>query len=119
MYEDDQLSNLVLNENGFYTGSPKFRIDTVKPVKGSALVFYHAIVHEGEPVGVGGRKYIIRTDVMYEREVPICDAPNDVEAFRLYEQAKEMTNCGDPAEAVKLFRRAFKLSPALAEVFQM
>jgi len=119
LYEDDQLSNLVLTPEGYYSGDPKYLIDTVLPARGSALVFYHAIVHEGEPIGEEARKYIIRTDVMYKRENPICNSPKDVEAFRMYEKAKEMTNEGNPEEAIILFRRAFKMSPALAEVFHM
>jgi len=119
LYQDEQLSNLVLTSQNFFTGDPKFLIDSILPTCGSALVFYHAIVHEGEAIGKNAEKYIIRTDVMYKREIPICNEPEDVEAFRLYERAKEMTNEGEAEEAMKMFRRAFKLSQALAEVFQM
>lgn len=37
---------------------------TVKPATGMALVFTHPILHEGAVVE-SGRKYVIRTDVMY------------------------------------------------------
>jgi predicted 2-oxoglutarate/Fe(II)-dependent dioxygenase YbiX len=36
----------------------------VKPETGKALLFYHYLLHEGAPV-TGGRKYVLRTDVMY------------------------------------------------------
>jgi predicted 2-oxoglutarate/Fe(II)-dependent dioxygenase YbiX len=36
----------------------------VKPETGKALIFYHYLLHEGAPV-VSGRKYVLRTDVMY------------------------------------------------------
>ena len=36
----------------------------VKPVRGTALVFRHRLLHEGGVVG-SGRKYVLRTDVMY------------------------------------------------------
>lgn len=36
----------------------------VRPERGKALVFYHRQLHEGQPV-VRGRKYVLRTDVMY------------------------------------------------------
>lgn len=36
----------------------------VKPETGKALVFYHYLLHEGAPV-TDGRKYVLRTDVMY------------------------------------------------------
>lgn len=40
----------------------------VTPRKGSALVFYHPIMHRGDTV-VSGRKYVMRTDVMYSVEM--------------------------------------------------
>jgi len=43
---------------------PDFR---VTPKKGSALIFYHPIMHRGDPV-VSGRKFVMRTDVMYSTE---------------------------------------------------
>jgi predicted 2-oxoglutarate/Fe(II)-dependent dioxygenase YbiX len=36
----------------------------VKPETGKALVFFHYLLHEGAPV-TAGRKYVLRTDVMY------------------------------------------------------
>jgi predicted 2-oxoglutarate/Fe(II)-dependent dioxygenase YbiX len=38
----------------------------VRPERGMALVFYHKQLHEGAPVDKG-RKYVLRTDVMYRR----------------------------------------------------
>lgn len=38
----------------------------VRPRTGHALVFNHRRLHEGAPV-VSGRKYVLRTDVMYRR----------------------------------------------------
>ncbi|GAA5991836.1 hypothetical protein JCM11641_002120 [Rhodosporidiobolus odoratus] len=44
----------------------------VKPVAGCALVFPHgdsdSMLHEGSPVGEGGAKYVIRTEVLYETQ---------------------------------------------------
>lgn len=42
----------------------------MKPSAGSALVFPHgdslgSLLHEGSPVGEGGAKYVIRTEVLY------------------------------------------------------
>ena len=39
----------------------------MRPEWGKALVFYHRQLHEGLPV-VRGRKYVLRTDVMYRHE---------------------------------------------------
>jgi hypothetical protein len=38
----------------------------VRPATGLALVFMHRQLHEGAEV-VRGRKYVLRTDVMYQR----------------------------------------------------
>lgn len=84
---------------------------------GSVLFFYQDIVHEGEPVGPVGHKFIIRTDVMFARDDPLCTAPADIEAFKLMKAAEELENSGEAAEAAQYFRRAFKLSPALAEIY--
>lgn len=40
-------------------------IHVVRPATGSALLFEHAQLHEGSEV-LGGVKYVLRTDVMYE-----------------------------------------------------
>jgi hypothetical protein len=51
-------------ETAFHRTSPSLK---VTPERGKALVFYHKILHEGMPV-IQGRKYVLRTDVMYRRE---------------------------------------------------
>ena len=71
--EESQLTFMVyLNDDfsggrtGFYDadGVPGAN---VRPKRGMALVFRHAQLHEGAPVAQG-RKYVLRTDVMYQRE---------------------------------------------------
>lgn len=47
---------------GFSTGG----MLRITPAKGMALLFHHPILHRGEPV-TAGRKYVLRTDVMYHR----------------------------------------------------
>ncbi|MDQ0592219.1 prolyl 4-hydroxylase [Chryseobacterium ginsenosidimutans] len=65
------------NEKSFYTfmiylnddfegGETEFEnLFTVAPKKGSALVFYHQLRHEGKTL-MTGQKYVFRTDVMYK-----------------------------------------------------
>src|SRR6185503_9815694 len=38
----------------------------ITPPKGMGLLFHHPILHRGDPVTTG-RKYVLRTDVMYRR----------------------------------------------------
>ena len=44
--------------------APRFERFSVTPENGLALFFTHALRHKGEPV-TEGRKYVLRTDVMY------------------------------------------------------
>ena len=54
---------IYLNDN-FKGGETKFNDLVVAPKKGSALVFYHYLVHEGTEV-IEGIKYVLRTDIMF------------------------------------------------------
>lgn len=45
----------------------------VVPQTGMALVFSHPLYHRGAPV-ISGRKYVLRTDVMYRREMSLYGA---------------------------------------------
>ena len=42
-----------------------FDLFTVIPKEGSALFFYHHLDHRGDEV-MAGRKYVLRTDVMFK-----------------------------------------------------
>ncbi|MEQ8787873.1 MAG: 2OG-Fe(II) oxygenase [Pirellulaceae bacterium] len=52
----------------------------VVPKRGMALFFEHAIHHKGEPVS-RGRKYVLRTDVMYAAEDAGFDDDDDDEVY--------------------------------------
>ena len=63
---------LFFLNDSFEDGETRFRVRDaegiktvgVKPVTGQALIFLHEMLHEGAAV-TAGRKYILRTDVMY------------------------------------------------------
>jgi hypothetical protein len=67
------------NEKSFYTfliylnddfegGETEFEnLFTVAPKKGSALIFYHPLRHEGK-ILINGIKYVLRTDIMYSNK---------------------------------------------------
>jgi predicted 2-oxoglutarate/Fe(II)-dependent dioxygenase YbiX len=65
-----QLTFMVYLNSDFSGGETKFYDEkqevrvAVQPERGTALVFEHLQLHEGAAV-VGGRKYVLRTDVMY------------------------------------------------------
>jgi predicted 2-oxoglutarate/Fe(II)-dependent dioxygenase YbiX len=52
-------------ETNFFRSNGALRL-AVEPECGKALAFLHAQLHEGAPV-TAGRKYVLRTDVMYRR----------------------------------------------------
>lgn len=68
--EQSQLTFMLYFNDGFTGGQTRFYLANgaprleVKPERGMALVFVHHHLHEGAPV-VQGRKYVLRTDVMY------------------------------------------------------
>lgn len=92
-------------------------VNSAPAAAGSCLAFFQDVPHEGEPVGPGAEKYLIRTDLMYRRDPPVCDSPQDVEAYRLFREAEIMEGDGDPMGALRLYQRAVRLSPALASVY--
>lgn len=66
--ERSRLTYMVYLNDDFDGGETAFRTLAgtfdVRSVKGTALVFHHPVMHQGAPV-VRGRKYVLRTDVMY------------------------------------------------------
>lgn len=72
--EESQLTFMIYLNDDFTGGTTEFYYNdgkhkaSVQPQRGMALVFYHAQLHEGAPV-TSGRKYVLRTDVMYKLPV--------------------------------------------------
>lgn len=63
MYLNDEFEGGETSFNDSYSDKP-FADFQVIPQTGMALFFKHSIYHKGKPV-LRGRKYILRTDVMY------------------------------------------------------
>jgi predicted 2-oxoglutarate/Fe(II)-dependent dioxygenase YbiX len=74
--ERSQFTFMVYLNDDFEGGATSFRDEygaasigdpfQVAPKKGMALLFHHPILHRGDPV-TKGRKYVLRSDVMYRR----------------------------------------------------
>lgn len=63
--EEASYFTLLIYLNDDFTGGETIvKEQTIKPKRGSALVFYHGIKHSGEPI-TEGTKYVLRTDIMY------------------------------------------------------
>jgi hypothetical protein len=96
-----------------------FVVHAVRPVCGRGLLYWHQVLHAGERVGPSSVKYCLRTDVMYERDPPICTEPNDVQAFELCQAARALEANGRAMDALPLYMRARKLSRGIAKAFRL
>ena len=64
------LTFMVYLNDEFEGGETTIEKLDVQPEKGLALLFFHHVRHKGQPV-VRGRKYVLRTDVMYQLTEPM------------------------------------------------
>ena len=62
--EQSFVTFMVYLNDGFEGGETSFVDLEIVPKKGLALLFFHDLRHKGQPV-LRGRKYVLRTDVMY------------------------------------------------------
>ena len=99
-----------------WTGDEELVIGMTDPVAGRLLVFEQSLVHEGVPPLGDHCKYIIRSDVMYQRTPAICTEPEDLEAYRLFREAEKLAEVGKIENSISLFKKAVKLSAAVAEI---
>ena len=119
--EDDEctkyMENLSVNEDGIFSTDERFIWHVVEADKaGKANMFFHDLLHDGEPLKEGSPpKWLFITQVMFKRDVD--SAPNMTQVqidARLYlEQAEEAENMGDILEATRLYKKAYRLYPAL------
>eukprot|EP00924_Labyrinthula_sp_SR-Ha-C_P013724 augustus_masked-scaffold_5-processed-gene-11.32-mRNA-1 protein AED:0.13 eAED:0.14 QI:0/0/0/1/1/1/3/0/676 len=117
-YNENQKDNLIV-EDGRVKGKKEFIDFEVESKVGRCVVFFHNIMHEGIEIEKGV-KYIIRSDIMYEREEKLLKNEKDLEAYNHYSRALELADGTDASEvndAMLLFRKAFKMSPLLAEIY--
>lgn len=119
-YVNDAVKQLKsqVNADGkvHWTTDPSLVTANVDAVAGRLLIFHQALVHEGVPPLSPHLKYIIRSDVMMKRNPAVCDSERDREAYRIFKQAEDLAEAGDVAASMPLFRRAFKLSPQMAQI---
>lgn len=62
--ESSYFTLMIYLNDGFEGGQTTFNELTIEPQKGSALIFFHDLEHEGTKL-TRGEKYVLRTDVMY------------------------------------------------------
>lgn len=116
----DQCAVLTKDDaSGRIQGNGRNVVHRLVPVEGACVVFRYDVLHEGVAVDPGRVKYIIRGDVMFDRVPPILDAPADRQAFATYQQARIEEAEGRYDAAIAMFKRVRKLSPGIADVYQL
>ena len=91
----------------------------MRPMRGSALLFNHDVLHEGTPVAdCGKNKYILRAEVMFSR-VDMLSGRHNARAFevsrdfvdcrRLYKEAALHESKGESSQFCSTYLRALKL----------
>lgn len=86
----------------------------IQPVLGSAAMFRDTLWHDGEELS-SGVKYLLRTDVMYEREEPFDfekmygDLDDEGRGKKALFIAGCLEDSGNGSEATKWYRKAVKL----------
>jgi len=88
-----------------------------QPKQGSALLFYQpGNMHEGLSL-LSGKKYLMRTDVMFHRNNAILASDHlsliEKEAINLYKEAQKQELEGNGEASWRFYRRAFHLWPRL------
>ncbi|KAJ3049506.1 hypothetical protein HK097_009505, partial [Rhizophlyctis rosea] len=111
----------------FHSDTEKDTIQTVRPKMGTAILFNHDVRHEGAPV-TNGAKYIIRTDIMFERvdlgppgslkdsETSYKTHPQYVESERLYQLSIELQENGDPKGSTEAYLQAMEIHATLPSI---
>lgn len=118
-YEKSAVKKLVkgqTGENEFWTADESLVIGEVEAIIGRMLIFHQSLVHEGVPPVSPHEKYIIRSDIISTRTPAVCDSAADREAYEMFRRGENLVENGEVEEGVKLFKRAFKLSPLMAQI---
>jgi hypothetical protein len=99
-----------------WTCDNKYITHEIEAKAGRMLIFHQSLVHEGVLTVTPYNKYIIRTDIMYQRYPSLCNSVIDQNAYTLFKNAEDLAENGDVVNSILLFRKAFKMSPTMAAI---
>uniref|UniRef100_A0A7S2MDY2 Fe2OG dioxygenase domain-containing protein n=1 Tax=Haptolina brevifila TaxID=156173 RepID=A0A7S2MDY2_9EUKA len=117
----DDNQQIHMDEQGRFTTPDSAVTHRVRPEAGCGVVFFHGLMHDGEPLTVGAPpKWLFRTEVMYKRDPQELEAisPEDAEARRLdvlaesVERADAMAACELNKLSLKLCERRITVEAA-------
>jgi hypothetical protein len=115
-YSSEAVKQLQKDSENRWTADTSLLLAEVEAVEGRFLFFHQSLVHEGVPPATPFLKYIIRSDIIFERTPKICDSPQDREAYQLFRKAEEVAENGEVELSLQLFKKAFRMSPRLAQI---
>jgi len=113
---DHKRKKFIQDAKGRFRLPQDMVADKALPRVGSLLSFSQHLMHEGEPVGDGCTKFIIRTDVMYKRTPAVCTSPKDLEAYDCFIKAGEAEANKEYEKAANLYSRISRLSEKFAKM---
>lgn len=115
---------VYLNDNGsgctaFYDQQKNCTL-TVHPTEGTALVFTHDCLHEGQTVD-SGVKYVLRSDIMFQRTLKLeTISYKDVDLYRqaedLYHKSIRLQKEGQPQLSTEAFVQATEIHAHLSSM---
>ncbi|XP_048737946.2 uncharacterized protein LOC125652647 [Ostrea edulis] len=112
----DEAQTLHKDENGKYCAEKENILCKIQPETGMAILFNHQRLHEGGQL-LSGKKYILRTDIMYKKIEEKKLGENQEKAVLMIQEAERLEAQGDCMKAVELYRKAFKLFPELENCY--
>ena len=117
--EDHGGSTRVLKELDASDGGPKYEmVAKIQPTIGMASIFRDSLLHDGEAVK-DTQKYLLRTDVVFEREVKfnfwdLYRNLSDVEkGKKAWDIAQRLEDGGNRDAAILWYKKAMKFDPNL------
>eukprot|EP00048_Salpingoeca_helianthica_P017702 m.238633 g.238633 ORF g.238633 m.238633 type:complete len:328 (-) comp21900_c0_seq1:19-1002(-) len=88
---------------------------SVKPATGLALIFSHHVLHQGDALGPGNPKWLLRSDILYHRVPGTAAVKSEPQqrAEALLAEACALESAGKADQAWRLYAAAFRLWPEL------
>lgn len=112
--------DLSINDEGIFSTPECDVLHRVEAEKaGTASVFFHDLMHDGEPLKQGSPpKWLFRTEIMYQRDPESAPKLSDEQkqAREFLDQAELAENSGDISGAITFYKKAYRLDPELEGV---
>ena len=118
-FYDSQTHDTNSGVDSFHrpTGQSRDPVAEVSPKTGTAVIFTHDVSHEGATV-MGGDKYVLRTDILFERTLRLGDDryrndPLYQTAESLYQDSIRLQKEGQPRLSTEAYVKATEIHARL------